>query len=74
MSAAREDQAGETLGYGYGEPGGHRGSVPRIESYVISGLKVDRGVADMRSRRYFHFRIESFEISLHIGVTGHRAG
>jgi hypothetical protein len=74
MSAARKDQARETLGYGHGETGGHRGPLPRLETYVVSGLKVDRRIADMRSRGYFHFRIESFEISLHVGVTGHRAG
>ena len=42
---------------------------PGCELEIDSGVKVDSGIADMRPRGNFQFRIETYEVNLH-GVTG----
>ena len=56
------------------EAGSDRGPLTWLQRNIDSGLKVDRSIADMCSCGNFHFRIESYETSLHNVVTGHRAG
>ena len=74
MATPGQDQSGKPVRDGHCEPGGNGDSLPRLHRDRISGLKIDGGIADMRPCGNFHFRSESYETSLHLGVTGRRAG
>ena len=73
MTRARQDQTSEAGRDRDCQPGGHGRPLPRLQGKIDTGVKIDRGIADMSVAGNWQFPIQTYEVNLH-GVQGHRAG
>jgi hypothetical protein len=60
-----KNQSGEPHRDRHSDTGGHGEALTRLKVQIHSGVKIDRGIADMSIAGNWQFPVETYEVNLH---------